>query len=42
MERNIKNGEWYMDKKYMTEEALEKAVDSYGGLTDSWNYRMMR
>lgn len=29
-------------KKYMTEEALEKAIDSYGGLTDSWNYRMMR
>lgn len=28
-------------KKYMTEDALEKAADSYGGLTDSWNYRML-
>ncbi len=29
-------------KKYMTEDALEKAIDSYGRLTDSWNYRMMK
>ena len=27
-------------KEYMTKEALEKAADSYGGLTDSWNYRV--